>query len=195
MFKIPEIKLLYLGSIETPAKNPCTHLNGRYFAASSTKVKSINIPKAPNAEITWFLVNEETKTPTEIKEAPNNNMPITHPKTKPRWTDVKKETTKTYKKSNSIAKQYILTAAAYLPMTTEKLVIGDENNKTSVLNLYSSLRIPMVSTGIEKIMVKNNELKKPLTSAIPVWIILKKNKIPEIAENMLKKTYPTGFKK
>ncbi len=109
--------------------------------------------------------------------------------------EVKNETIKTYKKSKNTAKQNIVIAAINLPNTIEKLVMGDEYNKTSVLNLYSSLMIPIVSTGMEKIMVKNNELKNPLTSAIPACSMLKKNKIPEIAKNMLKKTYPTGFKK
>ena len=81
------------------------------------------------------------------------------------------------------------------PKTTEKLVKGQENNNFSVLNLYSSLKTPIVIIGIEKIHIKNKELKNPLTSAIPIFTLFKKNNSPDIEKNMLKKIYPTGFKK
>lgn len=195
MFKIPIIKLLYLGMIEISDKDFCKKLKGTYFAISPIKVNSINMANVPNAAITELFVNVETKIPIEIKENPNKKVPTKQPTTKLNCNLTKSESIIIYIKFIETAITNNNIAAKYFPKTMETLPTGQENKSLSVYSLYSSLKSPIVKIGVEKIIVKKSELKKPLTSAKPTLKTFKKNIIPDIAKNMLRKTNPTGFKK
>ena len=186
-FKIPIMKLLYLGIIEIPAMCFWRKFMGIYFATSPMNVNNINIPNVPNAAITELFVNDETKIPIEIKENPNKNVPTKHPTTKLNCNFAKNEIVKIYMKLTETAITYVNIAAKYFPKTIEMLLTGAENKSLSVQSRYSSLKSPIVKIGVEKIIVKKSELKNPLTSAKPTLITFKKNITPEIKDRSLGK--------
>ena len=100
---------------------------------------------------------------------------------------LKKQQIKTKTKLINIATKKTNKAAKYFPKTIEKSPTKPVNKSLSVFNLNSSLKSPIVRTGVEKIIIKKSEPKNPLKSKISVLTMFKKNKSPAIEKNKVKK--------